>query len=184
MEKIKKGKKKISNGFLTKLRFQLFNLLNVKKTILKQKPYLVSFLILSVLMTFFLLFFPGFLNPNTSVLMQLSVLNISNYILIVILGLLISLLMVMQFYSYNNQGSASYTKTFLSSGSAFFASVVGTAGCASCVATVFAFLGFGASAFLIKYQLLVIAIAIIFVTISIYFTSLKINGECTTCKLG
>jgi len=183
MEQIKEGKKKNSTGLLNKLRFQLFNLLNVKKTILKQKAYLISFLVLSFFMTCFLLFFPGFLNPNTSVLMQLSILNISNYILLVILGLLISLLIVMQLYSYNNQGSASYTKTFLSGGSAFFASVVGTAGCASCVATVFAFLGFGASAFLIKYQLMVIAIAIIFVTVSIYFTSLKIKGECTTCRL-
>lgn len=183
MDNRTKSKKKSSKSFKNQIKSRMIPFLNAKRNVLKQKSYLISFIGLSVFMSLFLLLLPGLLNPENSLVMQLSLLKPTNYALIIALGVLISLLIVMQFYSYKNAGSASYGKTALSGGSAFFAAVVGTAGCASCVATAFAFLGFGASAFLVKHQLLVMGIAILVVIASLYFTSLKISGECTTCRI-
>ncbi|MFW6013782.1 MAG: hypothetical protein ACOCZQ_00235, partial [Nanoarchaeota archaeon] len=176
-------KEKLCKSFWKRLISKATEAFSAKRVVLEQRSYLISFIILSIIMTCLLLFFPKILNPEASLMMQLTLLNTTNYVLVIAISIMTSLLIVMQVYSYKISGSASYTKTAFSGGSAFFAAVVGTASCASCITTVFAFLGFGASAFLVKHQILIMSIAIVVIVASLYFTSLKINGECNACRI-
>lgn len=67
-------------------------------------------------------------------------------------------------------------------GSAFVATLFGTVSCASRLTAVFGLLGIGTVLFLVKYQWIIVSIAIALMLISLYLTSLKLNGVCNTCK--
>lgn len=60
---------------------------------------------------------------------------------------------------------------------AIFASVVGSATCASCLAGLFAALslGFGSVLFVLKHQTEFLILAITLVAVSLYFTAMKVN---------
>ena len=62
------------------------------------------------------------------------------------------------------------------------ASVFGAASCPMCVASLFGFLGFGTVGFLARNQWWVFLAATGLMSVSLYFTSRKINGTCRACE--
>lgn len=88
----------------------------------------------------------------------------------------------MQVFSYRQAKLYSSGKTAVGGGSAVIAALFGTASCSSYLAGVFGFLGIGTVFFLVEYQWLIVGIAILIMLVSLYFTSLKLNGVCESCK--
>lgn len=152
------------------------------KQVLSSRNYLIGFISLILIIFGGFIFIPVLTIPANSFLLQLTIFTLRDYFLLAILSTLTSLLIVMQIFSYKQAKLYSASITAIGSGSAVVAALFGTASCASCLAAVFGFLGLGTVFFLVEYQWLIVGIAIILMLISLYFTSLKLNGGCDTCK--
>ena len=89
----------------------------------------------------------------------------------------------MQIYNYKLKKSIKKAGGAVAGGfSGFIAGIFGTASCASCVAAIFGFLGLGTVFFLIEYQWYIVGISLLFILLSIYFTSLSIEKDCKIRK--
>lgn len=159
-------------------------IINATKLVLNKRKYFLALIILIFAIFAVFISVPVFTIPANSFLFQLKAFAIRDYALIIILSTLMSLLIVMQVFSFNQAKLFSPGKTTVSGGSAIIASIFGTASCLSCLAAVFGFLGLsiGAVLFLVEYRWLIVGIAIVIMLISLYFTSLKINGVCEECR--
>jgi hypothetical protein len=152
------------------------------KEVLSRKNYLISFIAIIFIILAIFISIPVFLMPANSLLFQLTVFTIKDYVLLTVLSILISLIIVMQVFSYKEAKFCSPAKTAVSGGSAITAALFGTASCASCLVAVFGFLGVGTVFFLVEYQWLIVGISILIMLVSLYFTSLKLNEVRTSCK--
>ncbi len=157
-------------------------ILNASKNVLGKRNYLILFIILSLFILSIFILIPTLLIPANSLSFQLSIFTIKDYTLLTILSVLTSLLIVMQIFSYKQAKSYSSGRTAIGGGSAITAALFGTASCSACLAAVFGFLGIGTILFLTKYQWYIVSIAVILILISIYLTSLKLDGVCDSCK--
>lgn len=98
---------------------------------------------------------------------------------------LMGVVMSMQVYCWKNSIAAIANAGvgfagFLSGAvSALFTSAT----CASCVSAVFSFIGFGGILFLIEHKAEILALTAAITFISLYFTSKKISGKCSSCSL-
>ena len=162
------------------------HIITASRQVLSRKNYLISFIaLIFVILTVFILI-PVFLIPANSLLFQLTIFTIKDYVLLTVLltvlSILTSLIIVMQVFSYKDAKFCSPGKTAVSGGSAVVAALFGTASCSACLAAVFGFLGIGTVFFLVEYQWFIVGIAILIMLISLYFTSLKLKGFCESCK--
>lgn len=157
-------------------------ILTASKNVLSSRNYLIYFIVLAIAIFSLFVAIPTFLIPANSFSFQLKVFTARDYTLLSILSILTSLLIVMQVFTYKQAKICSAGNIATSGGSAIVAALVGTASCASCLAAAFGFLGLGTVFFLVKYQWLVVSVAIILMLISLYVTSLKLNGVCDSCK--
>ena len=158
------------------------HIINASKQVLSRRNYLILFIALIFIILAVFISIPVFLIPANSLLFQLTVLTIKDYVLLTILAVLTSLLIVMEIFSYKQAKLCSSGRTSVSGGSAIIATLFGTASCASCLSAVFGFLGIGTVFFLVEYQWFIVGIAILIMLVSLYFTSLKLNGVCDSCK--
>lgn len=67
--------------------------------------------------------------------------------------------------------------------SGVFGALVGTASCASCLASVFGLMGVGVGSalFVLSYQMYFLLGAIVLMSVSLYVTARKINNTCVSC---
>jgi len=166
------------------MKTNLNQIIKASRLVLNRRNYFIAFIALVFAIFSVFIFIPVFLIPKNSLLFQLTVFTIKDYVLLTILSVLTSLLIVMQVFYYKQAKLYSLGKTAVGGGSAIVAALFGTASCASCLAAVFGFLGLGIGIvlFLFEYQWLIVSIAIILMLISLYLTSLKLNLVCDTCK--
>jgi len=157
-------------------------IITASKEVLSRKSYLMAFIALVFIIITIFISIPIFLIPANSLLFQLTVFTIKDYLLLTVLSILTSLIIVMQVFSYKDAKFCSPGKTAVSGGSAVVAALFGTASCSACLAAVFGFLGIGTVFFLVEYQWFIVGIAILIMLISLYFTSLKLKGFCESCK--
>ncbi len=158
------------------------HIINASKQVLSRRNYLILFIALIFIILAVFISIPVFLIPVNSLLFQLTVFTTKDYILLTILSVLTSLIIVMQIFSYKQAKLYSSGRTAIGGGSAIVAALFGTASCSACLAAVFGFLGIGTVLFLVEYQWFIVGIAILIMLVSLYFTSLKLNGVCDSCK--
>ena len=158
------------------------HIINASKQVLSRRNYLILFIALIFIILAVFISIPVFLIPANSLLFQLTVFTTKDYILLTILSVLTSLIIVMQIFSYKQATLYSSGRTAIGGGSAIVAALFGTASCSACLAAVFGFLGIGTVFFLVEYQWFIVGIAILIMLVSLYFTSLKLNGVCNSCK--
>lgn len=153
---------------------------SASKEVLQNKKYFGLFLLLSVLMIAIYILIPVFAISGNDLLFQLSVFTIKDWLLIVPLSGLIGLMITMQVYGYKKKKSLNVGKGVVGSSSGIIAGLFGTAGCSSCLASLFGFLGVGNIFFLLEHQVYVVSISFVLIMVSLYFTSKKITceGEC------
>jgi len=79
------------------------HIINASKQVLSRRNYLILFIALIFIILAVFISIPVFLIPANSLLFQLTVLTIKDYILLTILSVLTSLLIVMKFFPINGQ---------------------------------------------------------------------------------
>lgn len=166
-----------------------FYLLSAHKLVFSDKRYLFGFLVTAFAMFWLLLYIPIRAIPGNDLAFQLSILTPKDWFLFTVLPVLTALSMVMNIYILKNKGSAQDGAVIVGQGgtgffSGIIASVFGTATCASCVATIFGFLGIGGVLFLLQYRTYITTAAIILLLISLYFTSKRVLNACESCRIG
>lgn len=164
------------------------DILTAIKTVLSKRGYLSTLLVLAILSFFLFIFIQVWIIPENTLSLQFSVLNFSNYLLMIILSILIGVFITMQVFIFRNAYSAQTKLASVGTGGAagylgVFAAVLGTATCATCLLALFGFLGFGGIVFLFQNQGYVVGLSIIVLLTSLYFSSRKVNGVCESCKV-
>lgn len=158
-------------------------ILDALKEVLSKKNYLIGFFISTIIFLSIFILLPTLLIPANSLAFQLSIFTIRDYILLIALSALASLLIVIQIYIYKKAKTLQSGKTAISGASVFVAAIFGTASCSACIAAVFGFLGIGTVLFLATYKNFIVLASILLMLISLYFTSLKVKGVCNSCKV-
>lgn len=156
------------------------------KLVLRNKNYLVGFIVLSLVIFWLFIYIPVKNIPGNDFTFQLSIMTLEDKLLSGLLSVLVSLSLVMNVYAFKLKRSAKVGISMLGqSGGGLFsgivASVFGTATCAACVSSLFGFLGTGGVLFLLEYRTQIVLVSIILLLISLYFISAKVVGICKSC---
>ena len=164
-----------------------FYFLSATKLIFADRKYFLGFLLVAFAMFWLLLYIPIKTIPGNDLAFQISILTPKDWFLFIILPTLTALSVVMNIYILRNKKSIQDGASMAGQGSTGFlsgviASVFGTATCASCVASIFGFLGAGGVFFLLQYRTYVTLAAIILLLISLYFTSKRVLNACEECR--
>lgn len=154
------------------------------KAVFKEKKFLLSFIFLTFLSLWFFIYIPVKKIPGNTFLFQISIFTLVDWFLLVILSILTALSLVMNFFVIKNDLKKTYGSSTLRRGgfsvlSGIIGSIFGpTASCASCVGSIFGFLGVGGVFFLLQYRFYIVIVSIVFMLLSLYYTSLRILGVC------
>lgn len=164
---------------------------------LGEKTYFFIFLSFALFFFALFVFIPVATTPGNTLVFQLSIFRVQDYFLMILLALLVGLNFSMNIYAWRKskrfdyvqrKQSANISQSAASGAAAgfggVFASIVGTATCASCLAFLFGIvgLGIGSVAFVLKYQTFFLLGAIVLVLFSLYFTARKVNRHCASCE--
>lgn len=171
------------------MRHYGFHLFSASKLVFSDKKYLFGFLVAAFAMFWLLLYIPIKTVPGNDLGFQLSILTPKDWFLFIILPALTALSIVMNVYILKHKRSIQDGASMAGQGGGGFlsgmvASVFGTAICASCVASIFGFLGVGGVLFLLQYRTYITVAAIILLLISLYFTSRRVLNACESCRIG
>lgn len=171
------------------MRNYAFYFLSANKLVFSDKRYLLGFLVVAFAMFWLLLYIPIRTVPGNDLAFQLSILTPKDWLLFAILPILTALSIVMNIYILKHKQSIQDGASMAGQGGTGFlsgivASVFGTATCASCVASIFGFLGVGGVLFLLQYRTFITTAAIILLLISLYVTSKRVLNACESCKIG
>ena len=167
---------------VTKMKNPIKIIYKSSKEILSKKNYLLLFLSITLLMVAIFILIPALTIPGNDIKYQLSLFTVKDYIALVPLASLISLMFSMQIYAHKRKESMRAAgKGTVGGSSGIIAGIFGTASCPMCVAAIFGFLGTGAVVFLVKYQWYVFGLSSSLVLVSLYLTSLNIEKNCEEC---
>ncbi|MBI2426470.1 MAG: hypothetical protein HYV34_01360 [Candidatus Kerfeldbacteria bacterium] len=153
------------------------------KTVLKGRRNFLIFVITAVAFLVLFIIIPVTLIPGNTIFFQLSIFTAREYSLMVFLAILTGLHFAMQVFHWR-QGRNARTQVVTQGAASglfgVFGSVVGTAACASCLASLFAFIGLGTGSvfFVLKNQLFFLGGVILLMLIAIYFSAKKVNKLC------
>lgn len=158
------------------------------KEVLKNPIYLLFFIIASAVFYLILIAFPARTIPGNSFTFQLSLMRLSDHLLLTSLSVITGLNLTFHLYLFRRKRESfspvkSASDSVLGIFSGLIASVFGTATCGVCVGTIFGYFGFGTVLFLLKWRLQIVAFALFLSLISAYYLSRKITNNCQTCKL-
>lgn len=159
------------------------------KKVLAEKTYLLLALLVAAFFFSVFIFIPLVSIPGNYLRFQLSIYSRENYILMTSLALLIGVTFTTQIYAARKQRALRKSLPLvlqggaLSSASGIFGSIVGTASCASCLASLFGLIGLGTGSvfFVIDKQNYFLWGSILIMLISLYFAARKIDAVCTSC---
>lgn len=150
--------------------------------VFRNKKYLLLFLVLTAFFGSLFIAVPTFTIVGNDLAFQLSTYNMIDYFLLGFISLLSGLVLTLQIYKWKNRKEAcSISSSFVQSAGAgisgVFASLLGTAVCASCIAPIIVFLGlgFGGVLFMLKYQVYLSFMAIMLMVLILYFTVKNID---------
>lgn len=154
-----------------------------------EKIYILLALLIATLFFGIFIFIPLVTIPGNDLRFQLSIYTLENYILMSFLALLVGITFAMQIYTVKKQqvlrksSSPVLQGVALSGASGIFGSIVGTASCSLCLASLFGFIGLGTGGalFVLKNQNYFLWGSILIMLFSLYFTARRINKVCTSC---
>ncbi len=149
--------------------------------VLKNRKYFIIFILFTLFFLALFVAIPTLTITGNDLLFQLSTYDNSDYILLIILSLLSGLMFTLQLYKWKyGRKICNSTKSFAGATgvgvSGIFASIVGTAACAGCIAPIITFfgLGFGALSFILAYQFYFSLITILIIFVALYFIAKEI----------
>lgn len=151
------------------------------KTVLKVRRNFLIFIITTIIFLGLFISIPVTTIPGNTILFQLSIFTTRDYSLMIFLAILTGLNFAMQAFSWRQRRNAQAVTQGATSGLlGVFGAVVGTAACASCLASLFALIGLGTGSvfFVLKNQSLFLGGAILLMLLAIYFSAKKVNKLC------
>jgi hypothetical protein len=158
------------------------------RTVFGERKYFLVFILLSVIFFSLFIVIPLITIPGNDLMFQLHIFRTRDYSLMAFLAILVGTNLALQVYNWQKQRvkqklSRAVTKGVSSGVFGIFGAVVGTAACASCLASLFSFIGLGTGSvfFVLKNQTLFLLGAIVAMLVSLYFVSRKINKMCHSC---
>ncbi len=153
--------------------------------VFEETKYKLLTVLLSFLFFFIYVSTPIFLLPGNRYSFFLSFTPWTELLATALLSVLVAVVFTMQIYSWRNKiAMAKNTGVgIISFFSASLSTIFSSATCASCVSAIFSFLGFGGVVFLIQHKTEIIGLTFIMVLASLYFTSGKIVGNCSSCNV-
>ncbi len=165
----------------------LTQILTASKTLLNVPTYRRLLTPLAVAVFAFFVAIPTMAIPGNTLALQLSLYTLQSYLTLGVLAVLAALFFLMNVYAYRRARAAGDRLGVVAKGGVggalgTLASVFGAASCPMCVASLFSFLGLGTVGFLARNQWWVFLAAIALMSVSLYFTSRKINGTCRACE--
>ncbi len=156
------------------------------KITLATLKYQVAFIILSVLFIVLYISIPVIVIPGNTIIFQLGLYTISDYVLFIFISTLTSLLMLMHIFLFHHQRT--YGAGAIGGGASMFSGIfAGMFASITCVPCAIGFIGIfgsaGSAIIVSSYQYYFIAGAMLFVLLGIYYASRKVMGYCKTCNL-
>ena len=158
-------------------------LLAVKSTF-EEKKIFALFTILATLALWFFIYIPVKKVPGNTFAFQISIFTLNDWFLLITLSTLTALTLSMNIFLIKNDLKNIASPSNMGRGgigvmSGILGSIFGpTATCASCVGTIFGFLGVGGVFFLLKYRQTIIALSILIMLFTLYYTSKRVLGIC------
>jgi len=156
--------------------------------VLKNSKYQLLFAVTTVVFFCFFILIPLVTIPGNDLKFQLGIFRTRDYVLMAFLAVLVGLNLALQVYSFKQRGGTQKIPQSVMGGtvsglSGIFGAVVGTAACASCLASLFGIIGLGTGSvfFVLKNQSYFLIGAIAVMLISLYFAARKINKICQSC---
>lgn len=159
-------------------------ILTAIKAVFKDSKLFISLIFLTLGFLCFFIYIPVKKVLGNTFLFQISIFTFTDWFLLIVLSTLTSLSLVMNFVVIRNElKNRLNTSTIGRGGFGVISGIVGsifgpTASCASCVGSIFGFLGVGGVLFLLQYRLYIVIATIVFMLLSLYYTSLRVFGVC------
>ena len=152
--------------------------------VLQEKRSRQIFLLASIALFTLLYMIPVWTTPGNDIAFHFSILPKSVFVLMIVLSLANGLLIAMQLFVRGQRKQlkdvAKESATALGiMGSALAATIA----CAACYTSLLAFLGLGASAFIVSNQLYFALAAIILTLVALHYTSKRVLGACDACQV-
>ena len=159
----------------------------IQKVFRERRAFLIFGVTAIILFALFILI-PVITIPGNSFQFQLSIFGTRDYVLMAFLAMLVGLNFALQVYSFKKRSgvqkiSQSVTGGAASSLSGIFGAVVGTAACASCLASLFGLIGLGTGSlfFFLQNQSYFLIGTIALMLVLLYFAARKVNKMCDSC---
>lgn len=156
------------------------------KNVLAANNYRFWFIVLFTVFIAGYIFLPVWLTPGNDLKFQLSLLQVRDYVLFIVLAASASLFVLMQVFLFSRsrkKRASLVAKGGIGVFGALFGGLLATAACSSCIAAILGFLGAGSTFFVLENQPYVAGGAIALVVIGLYFSARKVVGICDDCRL-
>lgn len=126
--------------------------------------------------------------PGNDLAFQLHLFRLPDYLLLGTLSLLLALLLAMQLYVIQQRRDAKMIAGVVGRGGigglpALLATILGTASCSACVASIFGWLGIGGILFLLDYRWWFVAASLVLMGVTIVLTARTIEHACAACEI-
>ena len=154
------------------------------KNVFKEKIFLITFVTLTILALWFFIYIPVKKVPGNTFAFQMSIFTSRDWFLLITLSVLTALTLIMNVFVIRNDiknaiQAANLGRSGLGVLSGIFGSIFGpAASCASCVGTLFGFLGVGGVFFLLKYRHTIVVLSVLIMLFTLYYTSKRVLGIC------
>lgn len=159
------------------------------KTLFEKKNFFVFFVPPTFLALWFFIYIPVKKVPGNSFGFQISLFSLSDWLLLILLSVLTSINFLMNIFVVEREIKKSLSTASLGRGSVgvifgALGSIFGpTASGASCVGSIFGFLGVTGILFLLKYRQVIVVGSILIMILTLYQTSKKFLGICGVKRL-
>jgi len=154
------------------------------KNVFKEKSLLIFFGILNLVVLWFFIYIPVKKVPGNTFVFQISIFTLKDWFLLIVLSALTSLSLTMNGFIIRRELKNSLQPQTVGRGSfgaltGVLGSIFGpTASCASCVGSIFGFLGVGGVLLLLKYRHIILLFSILLMFVTLYHSSKRVLGIC------
>lgn len=157
------------------------------KTVMKGPWAYLELLIVSLAVFVLLIMVPVLTTPGNSFFFQLSILETDVLIVMILLSIFNALLIKMQLYIRKTVKEKKKLHQKAGEGATLIgivmSSLAATVACAACYSTVFAFIGLGATTFIVEHRIWITLIALALTLVAIYYSARRINNHCAVCSI-
>ncbi|MEK6812792.1 MAG: hypothetical protein AABX86_01615 [Nanoarchaeota archaeon] len=150
----------------------------------KKAKYRYITIIAALVFLFLYVLLPLITVPGNDLAFFFETTTVGQWIILMVLSIVTGMLISMQFYLFEAKRKvAEGTPTIIAGVVSFSSGLFSSAACASCVATVFAFLSTSGVLFLLTYRWYLVAASFLLLGTALVFVSRRIMQHCTSCEV-